>query len=214
MSRKRKVYSASFRAQVALSAMKGDKTINEVAAQFEVSPQRILKMKARLKERIEDIFQDERTRKKKPDGEATQEELFEQIGRLKMENDWLKKNLPCSIEAKRRMMEQSSKNITIARQCELLDFPRSTYYFQSKSESEENLKLMLAIDKYHMEYPAFGSRNIAKEFGIGRGRAKRLIRLMGIEAVSPKPRTMCPGQRHEIYPYLLRDLEITEQRPS
>ena len=91
MSRKRKVYSASFRAQVALSAMKGDKTINEVAAQFEVSPQRILKMKARLKERIEDIFQDERTRKKKPDGEATQEELFEQIGRLKMENDWLKK---------------------------------------------------------------------------------------------------------------------------
>ena len=91
MSRKRKVYSATFWAQVALSAMKGDKTINEVAAQFEVSPQMVLKMKARLKERIEDIFQDERTRKKKPDGEAAQEELFEQIGRLKMENDWLKK---------------------------------------------------------------------------------------------------------------------------
>ena len=91
MSRKRKVYSASFRAQVALSAMKGDKTINEVATQFEVSPQMVLKMKARLKERIEDIFQDERSRKKKSEEEVTQEELFEQIGRLKMENDWLKK---------------------------------------------------------------------------------------------------------------------------
>ena len=91
MSRKRKVYSASFRAQVALSAMKGDKTINEVATQFEVSPQMVLKMKARLKERIEDIFQDERSRKKKSEGEVTQEELFEQIGRLKMEVDWLKK---------------------------------------------------------------------------------------------------------------------------
>ena len=91
MSRKRKVYSASFRAQVALSAMKGDKTINEVATQFEVSPQMVLKMKARLKERIEDIFQDERSRKKKSEGEVTQEELFEQIGRLKIENDWLKK---------------------------------------------------------------------------------------------------------------------------
>ena len=91
MSRKRKVYSASFRAQVALSAMRGDKTINEVATQFEVSPQMVLKMKARLKERIEDIFQDERSRKKKSEGEVTQEELFEQIGRLKMEVDWLKK---------------------------------------------------------------------------------------------------------------------------
>ena len=71
--------------------MRGDKTINELAAQFEVSPQMILKMKARLKERIEDIFQDERSRKKKPDGEVTREELFEQIGRLKIEVDWLKK---------------------------------------------------------------------------------------------------------------------------
>ena len=85
MSRKRKVYSASFRAQVALSAMKGDKTINELATQFEVSPQMVLKMKARLKERIEDIFQDERSRKKKSEEEVTQEELFEQIGRLKIE---------------------------------------------------------------------------------------------------------------------------------
>jgi transposase len=91
MSRKRKVYSASFRAQVALTAARGDKTVNEIAAQFEVSPQMVLKMKARLKDRIEDIFQDERARRKKPDGEATQEELFEQIGRLKMEVDWLKK---------------------------------------------------------------------------------------------------------------------------
>ena len=51
----------------------------------------ILKMKARLEDRIEDIFQDERAKKKRLEGEATQEELFEQIGRLKMENDWLKK---------------------------------------------------------------------------------------------------------------------------
>ncbi len=56
MSRKRKVYSASFRAQVALTAARGDKTVNEIAAQFEVSPQMVLKMKARLKDRIEDIL--------------------------------------------------------------------------------------------------------------------------------------------------------------
>ena len=68
---------------------------------------------------------------------------------------------------------------------------------------------MLAIDKYHMEHGAFGSRQIAKEFGIGRGRAKRLMRLMGIEAVYPKPKTTHPNREHEVYPYLLRGLKIT-----
>lgn len=93
MSRKKKVYSASFRAQIALAAMKGDKTVNEVASQYEVSPQMVLKMKARLKEKIEEIFQDSRASKKKEDAEreVTQKDLYEQIGRLKMENDWLKK---------------------------------------------------------------------------------------------------------------------------
>ena len=110
------------------------------------------------------------------------------------------------------MMEPRSELLTISRQCELLDFPRSTYYFHPREESEENLELMRTIDKYHLENSAFGSRQIAKEFGIGRGRAKRLMRIMGIEAVYPKPRTTRPDQRHEIYPYLLRDLEIT--RPN
>lgn len=91
MSRKRQVYSAAFRAKLALAAVRGDKTIAELASQFEVSPQLVLKLKARLKDRIEEIFQDERTSKKKSEGEVTQEELFEQIGRLKMEVDWLKK---------------------------------------------------------------------------------------------------------------------------
>ena len=85
------------------------------------------------------------------------------------------------------MMEPRSELLTISRQCELLDFPRSTYYFHPRGESEENLELMRTIDKYHLENSAFGSRQIAKEFGIGRGRAKRLMRIMGIEAVYPKP---------------------------
>ena len=81
------------------------------------------------------------------------------------------------------MIEPENELLTIAKQCELIGFPRSTYYFQPRGESEEDLELMLAMDKYHMANGAFGSRQIAKEIGIGRGRAKRLMRLMGIEAV-------------------------------
>lgn len=71
---------------------------------------------------------------------------------------------------------------------------------------------MNAIDKYHMERPAFGSRQIAKDFGIGRQRAKRLMKIMGIEAIYPKPKTTTNNKEHEIYPYLLRNLEI--KRPN
>ncbi|MGL6196392.1 MAG: transposase [Thermoguttaceae bacterium] len=92
MPKKRKNYSPSFRAKVALAAHRGDKTIHELAVQFQVSPQQISNWKARLLEHVEDIFQDNRSRKKE---EPTNEsELFEQIGRLKMENDWLKKISP------------------------------------------------------------------------------------------------------------------------
>ena len=65
--------------------------LRRIAAEYEVSPMMVLKMKVRVKDRIEDVFQDERTRKKRSKGEATQEELFEQIGHLKMEVDRLKK---------------------------------------------------------------------------------------------------------------------------
>ena len=109
-------------------------------------------------------------------------------------------------------MEPDSKLSTIYRQCELLGFPRSTYYFQPHGESKENLELMLAIDKYHMENGAFGSRQIAKEFGIERKRSQRLMRIMGIEAVYPNPKTTQANHEHIIYPYLLRSLEIT--RPN
>lgn len=107
------------------------------------------------------------------------------------------------------MIEPDNPLLAISRQCELLDFPRSTYYFHPNRASEEELELMLTIDKYHLEHAEYGSRRIAKEFGIGRERAKRLMRIMGLESVYPKPRTTSPKQEHKIYPYLLRGLAIT-----
>ena len=107
------------------------------------------------------------------------------------------------------MIEVDSPYLTISRQMELLGLPRSSYYFQPRGESEEDLRLMLEMDKYHMENPAFGSRQISKEFGIGRHKTRRLMKILGIEAIYPKPKTTINNKEHEIYPYLLRNLEIT-----
>jgi len=73
----------------------------------------------------------------------------------------------------------------------------------------ENLALMKRIDTQYLETPFYGSRKMARELGINRKHAQRLMRRMGLEAVGAKRRTTRPARGHKIYPYLLRNLAIT-----
>jgi transposase-like protein len=89
MAGKRVVRGASFKAKVALAAVRGDKTLSELASKFGVHPNQIGRWRKQLLENAPELFQDGRRRKRSE--EVTQEELYEQIGRLKMEVEWLKK---------------------------------------------------------------------------------------------------------------------------
>ena len=90
MGRKRRSSSAGFKAKVALAAAKGDKTLSELASQYEVYPNQISAWKKQLTEGMSDLFED--GRKRQPAEEvADAAQLYEQIGRLKVELDWLKK---------------------------------------------------------------------------------------------------------------------------
>lgn len=91
MSVKRKVYSSQFRAKVAMAAIRGDKTIHELAAKYEISPKVVMCWKKRLVDHVDELFQDNRMKKKEMEKNNTESELYEQIGRLKMEIDWMKK---------------------------------------------------------------------------------------------------------------------------
>lgn len=90
MARKRSVRGAAFKAKVALAAARGDKTLSELSSKFSVHPTQISEWKKQLLEGASEIFQDGRKRKRS-EGEGREHELFEQIGRLKMELEWLKK---------------------------------------------------------------------------------------------------------------------------
>jgi putative transposase len=90
MAGKRKVHTAAFKAKVALAALKGDRTVNELAGQFEVHPTLIHGWKKQLLAGAEGVFGSP-AKAASADAEARQAELFEQIGRLKMELEWLKK---------------------------------------------------------------------------------------------------------------------------
>ena len=78
----------------------------------------VLKMKARLKERMIELFQDGRSRKKRDEREVTHEELFEEIGHLKVENDWLKKICPVRLKPHRSMIDPGDESLSVSRQYE------------------------------------------------------------------------------------------------
>jgi putative transposase len=104
--------------------------------------------------------------------------------------------------------------LSVRHQCELLELCRSSYYYQCCPETEENLALMRRLDELHLEHPVYGSRKLTvllrqEGLALNRKRVVRLLRLMGIEAIYAKPRTSLPEPGHQIYPYLLRDVEVT-----
>jgi putative transposase len=99
--------------------------------------------------------------------------------------------------------------LSVRRQCQLLNLDRSTFYYQPRAETRANLELMRAIDEVYLKRPYFGSRRIALEVTVNRKRVQRLMRVMGLEAIYPKPRTTRLGAGHKIYPYLLRNTAIT-----
>ena len=106
-------------------------------------------------------------------------------------------------------MEKDHPDLSIRRQCELLGLNRSGLYYQPVGESKENLLLMRLLDEQYTRTPFYGSRKmtewlVRQGYAVNRKRISRLMELLGIEAVYPKPKLSSPGEGHRIYPYLLR----------
>ena len=115
------------------------------------------------------------------------------------------------------MIDPEHPRISAKRQCQLLGLPRSTYYHRPKPTAVEELKLMRLIDETYTAHPFFGSRLMARwlrrqGYRINRKRVRRLMRLMGLEAIYQKPNLSRANAQHRVYPYLLRNLTV--DRPN
>ena len=115
------------------------------------------------------------------------------------------------------MVEAGRPELSVRRQCELLGLSRSSLYYEPAGETAENLRLMRRLDEQYTACPFYGSRRmtawlLARGEAVNRKRVRRLLRLMGLETLYPKPRLSAAGRGHRIYPYLLRGVSI--ERPD
>jgi putative transposase len=107
--------------------------------------------------------------------------------------------------------------LSVRRQCELLGLNRSSFYYEPIGESAMDLRLMRMIDEQYTACPFYGSRRMTAWLAgrgeeLNRKRVQRLMRVMGLEAIYPKPRLSLAGKGHKVYPYLLRGVRI--ERPD
>ena len=115
------------------------------------------------------------------------------------------------------MVDPNHARLSIVRQCRLVSVARSSFYYEGTGESPLNLRLMRVIDEQFLETPFYGSRQMTRWLRrqgdtVSRKRVRRLMRLLGVHAIFQRPRTSQAHPAHRVYPYLLRDLQIT--RPN
>jgi len=192
---------------VALEAVRGEKTIAQLSSQFGVHGNQMRQWRRQLLDELPSTFADGRKRSDK-DSEQLTAELYRQIGQLKVELDWLKKKLQCSVEQKRDLVGVHHGEISVMRQCELLGVSRSTYYYRPRPIGDLNLELMRLIDEQYTKTPIL--RRSTDDGVANHKRVERLMRVMGLQAVYPRRRSSIPSKEHKIYPYLLRGVEIEQ----
>jgi putative transposase len=104
--------------------------------------------------------------------------------------------------------------LPVVQQCQILELSRSSVYYVPQPVSTANLALMRQIDELHLQYPFAGSRMLRdilqlNGVAVGRKHVATLMRRMGIEALYQRPRTTTPHPGHKVFPYLLRNRQIT-----
>lgn len=111
-------------------------------------------------------------------------------------------------------MVSCEEDLSIVKQCDLIGIPRSTYYYEVRPESEDNLRIMKLLDRLYLKAPFYGHRSMTHELNrmgekVNKKRVHRLMKCMGLVTMYPKPRFK--GSKDEYkYPYLLKNLEITK----
>ena len=215
MSTKRKTYPADFKAKLVLQVLEGEKTLNEIASQYEILPKNLQNWKKQFLENMSLAFDKSTVVKEyKNEIETLQkdkDELAKKVGNLTIEKEFLEGKLESLVSSKnRRDFIDTELDLSLNKQCQLLNISKSSLYYQpvKKFSSEGELELLNAINDIYSEHPYYGTRRIVTALqnmgiNIGRKLVRSAMKYMGIEALYPKPKTTIANKEHYKYKYLL-----------
>ena len=118
-----------------------------------------------------------------------------------------------SRKQRKAMIDWDPSQLSLVRQCTLLDISRTSLYYQPTPPRTEDLELMALMDRQYLKTPFYGSRRMKawlrrEGHPVGRKKVRRLMRLMGLEAIYRRPNTSKPTPEHKVYPYLLKGVTI------
>jgi len=219
MSRRRKRYSADFKAKLVLEVLEEKRTLNEIASSYGILPKNLSNWKKQFLENMSLAFDKSAVVKEyKEEIETLQTEkdkIAKKLGETIVEKEWLEGKLVSSVSFKaRKAMMETGHRLSITKQCKLLHINKSSLYYKAVTpfSSESDIELLNAIDEIYTESPSYGCRRITKQlkrdgFRAGRKHVATAMRFMGITALYPKPRTTVANKMHHKYPYLLGEFK-------
>lgn len=221
MSKQRRQFSAEFKTKIVLELLEGEQTLNQIASKYEVLPKSLQDWKRQFLENAALAFEPAKAVKEYKDEikakEAEIEELQKALGKTTIERDWAVKKLKSLGSSNRQsLVEPKLGTLSLTRQCELIGLHRSSLYYKPKGFRGEEISIMHRIDEVYTEMPFYGHRRIHRQLideavHIGRHRVAKYMRILGIKALYPmkKRNTSVRNKEHVIYPYLLKQTEIT-----
>jgi len=221
-----KNFSAEYKTKVVLELLESELTISQLSKKYEITPKTIQNWKKQFLSNASMAFEPAKVvseyKTEIEDLKSENDELAKALGKATVERDWaLGKLRSLDIPNKRDLVDSKLKDLSMARQCELLKINRSMLYYQPKIMSLYNKKIMDRIDEIYTDNPDYGYRFMHKSlldegFTIGRDRTLKYMSIMGIEALYPQQKKSISTQNkaHKVYPYLLEPYWQTSQKGS